>query len=118
MELHVEDHPQPLVELRCLVSLHRAYSFINQGDAMMVEGRVEDALHYYSTAAGMAPDIAELPFWHAVTLAGIGRLEESLQIFRRVFQMDPNLVKMVQSLPKSGLLPEDPEMMRAILSTR
>ena len=67
LELRVEDHPDPLVELRHLVKLHRAYEHMNQGDELLGEDRVEEALVQYRTAAQMAPEIPELPFWQAVT---------------------------------------------------
>ncbi|MGB9879208.1 MAG: Zn-dependent protease, partial [Anaerolineae bacterium] len=68
-------------------------------------------------AAQMAPHIAELPFWHAVTLADLGRLDEALPIFREVFVRDPKLVLLLQRLPASGLLHADAETITRILDT-
>ncbi|MBC7262529.1 MAG: Zn-dependent protease, partial [Chloroflexi bacterium] len=67
--------------------------------------------------AQMAPHIAELPFWHAVTLADLGRLDEALPIFREVFARDPNLVLLLQRLPASGLLRADAQTIARILGT-
>jgi len=116
MDLRVEDHPEPLVELRRLVSLHRAYQRMNQGDELLGEDRVEEALHEYRTAAQMAPQIPELAFWQAVTLADLGRLEEALPLFRDVFARDPNLAVLLKRLPAARLLRDDPQMMASILS--
>jgi uncharacterized Ntn-hydrolase superfamily protein len=116
IDLRVEDHPEPLQELRRLVRLQSAYTFMNKGDEMMVEDKGKEALDAYSKAAEVAPEIAEIPFWHAVTLADIGKLDDALPIFKRVFSSDPNLAILVQDLPKSALLRDDPEMMREILS--
>lgn len=115
MELRVEDHATPIAELRRLVTLHRAYDRMNRGDELLGKGEVEAALAEYRAAAEMAPDIAELPFWHAVTLAGIGKLDDALPIFRDVFARDPNLALLVQRLPASGLLKDDAEMMERIV---
>ncbi len=115
MELRVEDHPAPIAELRRLVTLHRAYARMNRGDDLLGKGEVEAALTEYRAAAEMAPDIAELPFWHAVTLADMGKMDEALPIFRDVFARDPNLALLVQRLPASGLLRDDAEMMEQIL---
>jgi uncharacterized Ntn-hydrolase superfamily protein len=84
-DLRIEDHPQPLAELRRLVRLQRAYAHANRGDELMTEKRVDAALHEYARASELAPEILELPFWHAVTLAGIGRESEAVPIFRAVF---------------------------------
>lgn len=115
VELRVEDHAEPLVELRRLLLLHRAYEHMNQGDALLGQNRTEEALAEYRLAAQIAPDIPELPFWHAVTLADLGRLDEALPIFRDVFARDPNLVLLLQRLPASGLLHADAQIMARIL---
>ncbi len=116
LELRVEDHAEPLVELRRLLHLHRAYEHMNQGDAFLGEDRVEEALQEYHTAAEMAPQIPELPFWQAVTLADLGRMDEAMPLFEDVFARDANLPELLQRLPGSGLLRDDPEMMARILS--
>jgi uncharacterized Ntn-hydrolase superfamily protein len=116
VELRVEDHPAPIAELRRLLTVHRAYCRMNLGDDLLGKGRVADALAEYRAAAEMVPDIAELPFWHAVTLADIGRVDDALPIFRDAFASDPNLALLVQRLPAAGLLKDDAEMMARILA--
>jgi uncharacterized Ntn-hydrolase superfamily protein len=115
-ELRVEDHPEPLRELRRLVTLQRAYEHSNRGDELLGQDRIEEALQEYRTAAEMAPQIPELPFWQAVTLADLKRMDEALPLFRDVFARDPNLATLVQRLPASGLLRDDAQMMARILS--
>jgi uncharacterized Ntn-hydrolase superfamily protein len=66
LDLRVEDHADPIGELQRLVTVQRAYQFMNQGDEYLGAGHIEKALQSYRTAAKMAPDIEELPFWHAV----------------------------------------------------
>lgn len=116
MDLRVEDHPQPLGELRRLVNVRRAYTLMNQGDAYLVEDNVPAALQAYKLAAEMAPEMDELPFWHAVTLADMGRVDEALPIFREVFARNADWALLVQRLPKAGLLKEDAAMMARILA--
>jgi uncharacterized Ntn-hydrolase superfamily protein len=115
LELRVEDHARPIRELRRLVTLHRAYEHMNRGDDLLGSGRVQDALEEYRIAAQMAPQIEELPFWHAVTLADLGRVDEALPIFRQVFAVNADWATLVQRLPAAGLLRDDAEMMRRIL---
>ncbi len=116
LELRVEDHAEPLVELRRLLHLQRAYEHMNRGDAFLGEDRVEEALQEYRTAAEMSPQIPELPFWQAVTLADLGRMDEAMPLFEEVFYRDANLPELLQRLPGAGLLRDDPEMMARILS--
>jgi len=116
IDLRVEDHPQPIQELRRLVGLHRAYRHMNRGDELLAAGKTEEALHDYRAAAGIAPEIEELPFWHAVTLADLGRLDEALPIFRDVFAKNADWATLLPRLPRAGLLRDDPDMMDRILA--
>ncbi|MCX7681821.1 MAG: DUF1028 domain-containing protein [Anaerolineae bacterium] len=114
MELRVEDHPEPIRELRRLVNLHRAYQHMNRGDELLGTGQVEEALRAYRTAAEMAPEVEELPFWYAVTLADLGRTDEALPIFRQVFARHEGWARLLPHLRQAGLLhAELPELMRA-----
>jgi uncharacterized Ntn-hydrolase superfamily protein len=116
MDLRVEDHPEPLAELRRLIRMHHAYDLMNRGDQDLGAGDVESALACYRSAATMLPARMELPFWHAVTLADLGRLDEALPIFQVVFDAEPAWATLVQRLPKAGLLRSDADMMRRILA--
>lgn len=116
VDLRVDDHPEPLKELRRLLEVHRAYEAMNAGDEAMAEGDFQAALDHYSKATELAPDIAELPFWKAVTMFTEGREAEALPIFRHVFAVDPRWVLLVPRLPGSGLLPDDKEKIDKILS--
>ncbi|OGD12656.1 MAG: Zn-dependent protease [Candidatus Aminicenantes bacterium RBG_13_62_12] len=115
-DLRVEDHPDPVAELKRLVHLAKAYRHMNRGDDLLTEDKAEEAMKAYSRAMSMVPDNAEMIFWPAVTMASIGRLEESLPLFKRVFALDPNWALLVPRLPGVGQLPQDEELIRKILS--
>lgn len=115
-DLRVEDSPQPLLELRRLVKLQRAYSHMNAGDLAVEKKDNEGALREYGAAEKLVPNNAEMIYWHAVALVNMGRVEESLPLFRRVFAMDKNWVTLTPRLPKSGLLPDDPKLIQKIVS--
>jgi uncharacterized Ntn-hydrolase superfamily protein len=116
IDLRVEDHPQPLVELRRLLTLARAYEHMNRGDELATEARWTEAGAEYAAAAAMAPHIVELPFWHAATLAAAGRLEDARPLFADVFAREPQWRELVRRLPAAGLLPDDPKLIGAIVA--
>jgi uncharacterized Ntn-hydrolase superfamily protein len=116
VDLRVDDHPQPLAELRRLWGLHQAYESMNRGDEALAEEKVEEALRHYTAAAELAPEIVELPFWQAVTLFSSGHEEAALPIFGDVFRREPAWAFLVPRLPAAGLLPEDPAAIARILS--
>lgn len=115
-DLRVEDHPEPLVELRRLLKMNRAYNLMNEGDEHMTKGNVEMAVEAYGAAEALIPDSHEMVFWHAVTLAGAGQVEEALPMFSKAFAMWPKWRELVPRLPNSGLLPDDPELISRIIS--
>jgi len=115
-DLRIEDHANPLVELRRLLIMSRAYQLMNEGDEHMTNGEVEKAVAAYSGAEALVPDSHEMIFWHAATLAADGRVDESLPLFSKAFDMWPLWRELVQRLPASGLLPDDPELMQRIIS--
>ena len=44
LSLRIEDHSTPLVELKRLIRIHRAYQHANMGDHYMETGEIEKAL--------------------------------------------------------------------------
>jgi uncharacterized Ntn-hydrolase superfamily protein len=117
-DLRVEDHPDPIPELRRLVRLQRAYAHANRGDELFTEQKVEEALKEYAAAARYAPEILELPFWQAITMASAGRFAEAEPIFRAVFAKEPVWADMVPRLPAAGLLPDDKALVARIVALR
>ncbi|MEE3135534.1 MAG: DUF1028 domain-containing protein [Candidatus Neomarinimicrobiota bacterium] len=116
LSLRIEDHPTPLIELKRLIRVHRAYQHANMGDHYMETEEIDKALIEYSKAAEYYPENAELPYWSAVALANGGRLEEALPVFRSVFQRNPDLKTMTPRLVKSGLLPDDKSLISKIMN--
>ena len=87
-DLRVDDSAEPLHELRRLVTLQRAYNHMNAGDLAVEKKDNEGALREYSAAEKLVPGNAEMIYWHAVALVNMGRVDESLSLFRKVFAMD------------------------------
>jgi len=116
-DLRVDDSPEPLKELRRLITLQRAYNHMNAGDLAMEKKDNEAALREYSAAEKLVPDNAEMIYWHAVALVNMNRTEDALPLFRKVFAMDKNWMTLTPRLVKSGLLPDDPKLIERILSS-
>lgn len=106
-DLRVEDHPQPVQELRRLVKIQRAYVHMNAGDVAMEKKDIEAADREYSAAAEMAPEIVELRFWQAVALSNNGRLDDAIAIFEAVFAQEPKWREVVPRIAAVKLLTVD-----------
>ncbi len=126
IDLRVADHPQPLAELRRLLDLHAAYEEMNAGDRALEHDDLPAALAHYRRAQELNPTNVEMSFWTGVTLAGNGRVDESIPFFRTAFA-DPNAVStpadggsdwpaLLERLPASGLFPDDADLIHRILT--
>lgn len=116
VDLRVEDHDHPLVELRRLLVLHRAYERMNRGDEAVAAGRMDEALREYAAAERMVPGNDEFVFWHAVTLVTNDRVPEALPLFARAFRMQPSWMLLVPRLVDVGQLPPTEGLVDRILS--
>jgi uncharacterized Ntn-hydrolase superfamily protein len=116
LELRVEDHPEPLKEMRRLIQIHRAYEHANRGDHYLAAGDMKAALKEYNAAAIAYPENPELPYWTAITLASSGEMEKALPLFKDVFERNPNFKTMTPAVAKSGFLPLDDKTLELIMS--
>lgn len=113
-DLRIEDHPEPIVEMKRLVRVSRAYQHANQGDLYIETGEIDKALEEYNLAAEYYPENPELPFWTAISLASVGRVDEALPIFAGVFKKAPDLRDLIPRLIPAGLLPDDKKLIERI----
>ena len=114
VDLHIEDSPQPLLELRRLLKLNTAYAHMNSGDHALESGDVDGALAEYGYAQALFPDNLEMKFWHAVSLVNAGRIDESLPVFRAIFSQDAYWRELVLRLNNAGLLEADRQVLDRI----
>jgi uncharacterized Ntn-hydrolase superfamily protein len=109
-DLRVEDSPSPIAELRRLVRMARAYRLATRGDDYTAALKADSAMASYAAAEAILPDSAvngELVFWHANTLADLGRVAEAIPLFARAFAQDTAWATLLWRLPRVGLLHAD-----------
>ncbi|MEO1438076.1 MAG: DUF1028 domain-containing protein, partial [Bacteroidota bacterium] len=104
VDLRIDDHETPILELERLLKVHRAYEYMNDGDVAVEQGNMEKALEYYGAAQAMFPNNLEMQYWTAVALANNGEMEKAIPIFQSVFKDDPKWIELTERLPASGLL--------------
>ena len=117
-DLRVEDAPDPLSELRRIVSLQRAYRELNRGDAMMARGEFETALGAYERAARLVPDEAtggEAAFWAGVAFATTGRPDRAVAFLGRAADVDERWTRLLPRLVECKLFPDDPALLDRLL---
>jgi uncharacterized Ntn-hydrolase superfamily protein len=98
VSLRVEDHPEPLGELRRLVRLHEAYGLAGQADELLNAGRHDEAARLYVQASECAPDSHELLFWAGLGTVQAGDLDGGVAKVRRAIEMQPAWAELLPRL--------------------
>lgn len=80
VDVRVDDHADPLGEIRRLAALAVAYGRIDEAEQLLADGRPAEAVSIYDELLAAHPDNVEFAFWAAVALAGAGRAEEARRI--------------------------------------
>ena len=116
VDLRVEDHAEPVVELERLLRVHRAYGYMNQGDEAMEHDDVDGALQAYGKAEKLFPNNLEMRFWHGISLANAGMVDQALPMLGAVFAQDGNWRTLAARLSGVGLLGVDGKSLARILA--
>jgi uncharacterized Ntn-hydrolase superfamily protein len=111
----VEDHPDPLGELRRLVSLRRAFTVVGgvlfeEGPLFQAPGEVDEAhlariLDDLAAAQALTGDNREPTLWRSVLLARAGRIPEAAAALAPLLADRPPLAGFVHGLTTIGMLP-------------
>jgi uncharacterized Ntn-hydrolase superfamily protein len=99
VSLRVEDHPDPLAELRRLLSVHEAYELADRGDQLVGEGRHDEAAVLYQRASELDPHNHELRFWAGLGAAQGGDLDSALVHVRAAIDMHPPWRELLARMP-------------------
>jgi uncharacterized Ntn-hydrolase superfamily protein len=100
MDLRVEDHPDPVPELRRIVTLQLAYEMTDdEGDTAKAGKSAEER---YASARQLAPDAYELVFWWGIELARRGDLEAARRELGIAFEADQRWRTTLEHLAAAG----------------
>jgi uncharacterized Ntn-hydrolase superfamily protein len=122
VDLRVDDHPNPLGELRRLLELHVAFERLAR---IFVSGVLFEPLAAESPSLARALDELEATqaalepnreptFWQAVLLAKAGRTAEARAKLSRACETNPRWSLLVERLVPSGIIPPDAPLLAAL----
>jgi uncharacterized Ntn-hydrolase superfamily protein len=108
LDARVDDHPDPVPELRRLVDLYESYAlFDEEGDAARA-GRSE--ADRYAEARRRTPEAMELAFWMGIEHAKRGELDAARRELRIAFAADARWRTTLQHLADAGREGMTPEL--------
>jgi uncharacterized Ntn-hydrolase superfamily protein len=107
-DLRVDEHENPLQELARLVRLRSAQLLDERGFRAFEQGQRELALTQWAEARAQAPELEELPFWQAATLADKpADVQTAAGILRPALATDPrrdHWIDLLRRMQSCGLL--------------
>ncbi|MBN1935525.1 MAG: DUF1028 domain-containing protein [Anaerolineae bacterium] len=107
-DLRVDESARPLDDLDRLVRLRNAQLIDRQGYRALHEEGIDRALEIWAQARAQAPELEELGYWQALTLADEhGEVEKAARILREVFDQDPRRaqwIDLIRRLQACGLI--------------
>jgi uncharacterized Ntn-hydrolase superfamily protein len=112
-DLRVDDAPEPLKEIRRLVSVARAYFHHRRAQSALERGDNAAMKREFEVAAQLIGDNPEMRFWHAIGLLGIDEVEDGIAMLREVAAHDRNWITLALRL-RVPLLKADPALLERI----
>jgi uncharacterized Ntn-hydrolase superfamily protein len=98
-DLRVDDASEPLVEIRRLVAVRRAYIHMRLANEAARRSDLETAEREFTTAERLIGDNPEMRYWHGIALLSLGKIDDGLAILREVGRRDRNWIELTLRLP-------------------
>jgi uncharacterized Ntn-hydrolase superfamily protein len=112
LDFRVDDHPQPLVELRRLVNLSYSGTAINQGNQRLMANDVAGALVHFGEARDLAPTSDNA--WIALANGYLrnNQRREAFAALAKAIELNPNNKPRLRTNQTFQAVHQDPEFLR------
>jgi uncharacterized Ntn-hydrolase superfamily protein len=98
-DLRVDDAPEPLVEIRRLVSIRRAYIHQRRAADAFERADLETVEREYAAAERLIGENLEMRYWHAIALLGLGKNDDGIAMLAEIAARDRNWIELTLRLP-------------------
>jgi uncharacterized Ntn-hydrolase superfamily protein len=116
VHLRVDDHPEPLVELRRLLTRKAAYEHLEEAERLELADDLPAALASQEAALSAYPDDPEFAFWAAISRARAGRVDEAVRTIEVAYSAHHGWPELLRRLTGDGQLDLDDDVVAALLS--
>lgn len=93
IDIRVDDHPEPFIELGRLLNFGQMNYAWNEGWTLFTEKKYQEALPPMERTAQLAPDNAEVLYDLAVIRLAAGKKPEALEALKKSLELNPKLKK-------------------------
>ncbi len=98
IDIRVEDAAEPLVELRRLLKIKRAYQTDEVADRLEEAGDLKAAAVKREEGVALAPDLEELAFWAGLQIAINGDVDRGVHLIARAVAKEPRWIETLHRL--------------------
>jgi uncharacterized Ntn-hydrolase superfamily protein len=116
IDLRVDDHPEPLAELRRLYALFAAHRKADEAQVAASNGDMATAGAKIAEAFQLAPGDPEIAFWAAIGAAAGGQLDVARSLLAQATAVEPRWRELARRLPAVDLFPLSEETLNALLA--
>jgi uncharacterized Ntn-hydrolase superfamily protein len=104
IELRVEDHPDPVNELKRLLRLHRVYYLIDEAELKFTQGSLEAAVSNIEEALKIHPNCDDAYLDLGLIYLQAQKIEDAVKAFKRAVEINPKIITVIRQIPKLGLV--------------
>jgi len=105
-DLRVEDHPEPIDELKRLLRLHRVYSLVDEAEEIFTQGNHKKAVATIRKAIELNPNSDDAYVDLGMTYTKMGKKQEARKAFNKAVRLNPNMKTVISQLLKRNHPPE------------
>lgn len=117
-DLRVDEHKNPIKELRRLTTMRQADLHGDKGEELAKTGDLAGLQAAFAAARKMTSDATEMTFWQALVLADNHNLiEEARALLAPLFKKEPQWEELLRRLGPTGLL-DHPEIMGKLVGEK
>jgi len=102
IDLRVEDHPDPIAELKRLLRLHRVYSLIDEAEEIFTQGNHKKAIATIKKAIELNPNSDDAYVDLGMTYTKMGKTQEAIKAFNKATSLNPNMKTVISQLTKQN----------------
>jgi uncharacterized Ntn-hydrolase superfamily protein len=101
-DLRVEDHPEPIDELKRLLRLHRVYSLVDEAEEIFTQGNHKKAVATIKKAIELNPNSDDAYVDLGMTYTKLGKKQEARKAFNKAISLNPNMKTVISQLLKGN----------------
>jgi uncharacterized Ntn-hydrolase superfamily protein len=98
IDLRVEDHPEPIAELKRLLQLHRVYRLIDEAEEIFTQGNHKKAIATIKKAIELNPNSDDAYVDLGMTYTKMGNAQEAKKAFNKAISLNPNMKAVISQL--------------------